>query len=67
MPWQKGETPQEHSTSSAVSSSRGLGRVFSLAVELPYLGFEGTILGAEVVQNGRDLGVINLGQIQGLL
>ena len=61
MPWQKGETPQEHSTSSAVSSSRGLGRVFSLAVELPYLGFEGTILGAEVVQDSRDLGVINPG------
>lgn len=44
-----------------VSSPRGPGRVFSLAVELPYLGFEGTILGAEVVQNGRDHGVINLG------
>ena len=63
----KGETPQEHPTSSAVDSSRSLGRAFFLAVELPYLGFEGTILGAKVVQDSHNLGVINPSQFQGLL
>ena len=45
----KGENPQKHPTSSAVDSSRGLGRAFLLTVEPPYLGFEGAILSAKVV------------------
>ena len=53
--------------SSAAGSPRGLGKVFLQIVEPSHLGLESAIFDAKVIKDNFDLGIINLGQLKGLL